>query len=124
MSVILQIHFLFLTDFFSKAISNIPENVKYLIISDCRRPSDLSFFKSTFKKCFIFQVKADLDSRKQRGFEFKKEIDEADTECALDNYEKPNFILHNNGNGDEEKEALKFVIEMFAQQALLGKTGN
>ena len=95
-----------------------------MIISDCRRPSDLSFFKNTFKKCFIFQVKADLDSRKQRGFEFKKEIDEAETECALDNYEKPNFILHNNGNGEEEKEALKFVIEMFAQQALFGKTGN
>ena len=68
------------------------------LVSDCRRPTDIEYFKTHYK-CVSIRVYASEEVRKQRGWEFTKGVDDAPSECALDPYA---CDIHVTNNGDEE----------------------
>uniref|UniRef100_A0AC34RB01 Phosphomevalonate kinase n=1 Tax=Panagrolaimus sp. JU765 TaxID=591449 RepID=A0AC34RB01_9BILA len=108
--------------FCRKTTETIPLKTDFLIISDCRRPTDLEYFKSEYENVIVVKIVASLEIRQKRGFIFEKEIDEAETECALDDYESVDFILENNfTESDEDGEKLNLVIGKFVENVLNDK---
>ncbi|PIC26903.1 hypothetical protein B9Z55_019336 [Caenorhabditis nigoni] len=64
-----------------------------VIVSDCRRMTDFEFFVSNYKTLTV-RVETIEDHRQQRGFRFVKGIDDAESECGLDDY-KFDVVLKN-----------------------------
>jgi phosphomevalonate kinase len=78
-----------------------------IIVTDCRRPSDLNFFRNEFGNAAVFiRIDASLEIRNKRGFTFVEGIDDAETECALDNFTEWQFNVYNNGMNDDIPEFL------------------
>lgn len=69
------------------------------LVSDCRRPTDIEYFKFRYL-CVTVRVSASVEVRKSRGWEFVGGVDDAPSECALDNYP---CDCHVTNNGEEEK---------------------
>ncbi|CAK5027392.1 unnamed protein product [Meloidogyne enterolobii] len=80
-----------------------------ILISDCRRPTDLEFFKNKFKNSSIISVRINskIEIRQKRGFVFIEGIDNEESECALDEYKNWDFNLFNNEDGEEREEVEK-----------------
>ncbi|KRZ13746.1 Soluble NSF attachment protein 29 [Trichinella zimbabwensis] len=75
------------------------------IICDCRRPTDLAYFKryyGSLSDCFLckLRIEASESIRKQRGWTFCPGVDDAETECALDAGVEWDFIIENNEEND------------------------
>ncbi|KAL1241423.1 Phosphomevalonate kinase [Trichinella spiralis] len=75
------------------------------IICDCRRPTDLAYFKRYYGSrldCFLckLRIEASESIRKQRGWTFCPGVDDAETECALDAGVEWDFIIENNEEND------------------------
>ena len=72
------------------------------IVSDCRRKSDFGYFESNYsgrtKRIRIF---ASEETREKRGFVFESGIDDAETECGLDD-EDNDFLLENSDESHPE----------------------
>uniref|UniRef100_A0A914XSU8 Phosphomevalonate kinase n=1 Tax=Panagrolaimus superbus TaxID=310955 RepID=A0A914XSU8_9BILA len=103
--------------FCCKSLESIPSSTEYLIISDCRRPTDLGYFKSKFSNVFVIKIIADLKSRTDRGFIHCPEIDDAESECALDGFQDVDAVINNNNN-DEKDERLKEKIKSLLAKIL------
>ncbi|VDO04215.1 unnamed protein product [Rodentolepis nana] len=88
----------------------------YLIIADCRRPSDLTFFSSFNREIPLLhlRISASPTTRRSRGWIFFRGIDDAETECALD--DAPFDILVIN----ESERTLKLSMNMVIR-AISGK---
>lgn len=58
----------------------------FVIVADCRRPSDVEYFSSLNKELppLHLRIMASPATRRARGWIFSSGIDDADTECALD----------------------------------------
>uniref|UniRef100_A0AC35UC89 Phosphomevalonate kinase n=1 Tax=Rhabditophanes sp. KR3021 TaxID=114890 RepID=A0AC35UC89_9BILA len=73
--------------FFCEKTMSVNSKADVIIISDCRRQTDLEFFISRYENNVVkVRVIAGDESRKLRGYEYTSEIDDADTECGLDNW--------------------------------------
>ncbi|KHN88629.1 Phosphomevalonate kinase [Toxocara canis] len=99
-------------------ISNVG-SVDVILISDCRRPSDIEFFKNNFGNSLrLVRVESDLEVRKARGWRFTPEIDDAETECALDDFDSWHFFIDNSADctPDTVPIALNNQIEQLSQQ--------
>ena len=61
------------------------ESVPILIVSDCRRKTDIKFFEEMFgRDCTKrIRVEASEEVRKQRGYVFQNGVDDAESEYAL-----------------------------------------
>lgn len=76
--------------YFAKLVMKDNVATDILIISDARRKTDLSFFKSLSTtqnssfKCISIRVEASVEARKSRGYQYTEGIDDADSECGLD----------------------------------------
>lgn len=72
------------------------------IVSDCRRKSDFCYFESNYsgrtKRIRIF---ASEETRAKRGFVFESGIDDAETECGLDDQDN-DFLLENSDESHPE----------------------
>ena len=67
------------------------------IISDCRRKTDFEFFGREYPNVTKrIRVWASEEVRLSRGFFFQPGVDDAESECGLDD-ENCDFILENNG---------------------------
>ena len=55
------------------------------IVSDARRPTDVEFFLKNYN-CLTVRVEASLAVREQRGWKHTKGVDDAPSECALDDW--------------------------------------
>ncbi|KAM3177397.1 hypothetical protein ACTXT7_004657 [Hymenolepis weldensis] len=88
----------------------------YVIIADCRRPSDLEFFSSFNGEIPLLhlRISASPATRRSRGWIFFRGIDDAESECALD--ETPFDILVIN----ESERTFKLSIDV-AIRAISGK---
>ncbi|KAF1597549.1 UNVERIFIED_CONTAM: Phosphomevalonate kinase, partial [Eudyptes robustus] len=84
-------------------------SVDILIISDCRRPTDLLYFKSHFNAVFL-RVEADIETRKERGWEFQDGVDNSESECGLDDYKCWDFLIENNGDEEQLQKDLDELI--------------
>ena len=56
------------------------------IVPDCRRPTDFMYFDEQTCQKVTIRVIASEELRRQRGWSFVEGIDDADSECALDNW--------------------------------------
>lgn len=85
--------------FYRKAIESVDkfDQHKFVLISDCRRPTDLEYFRQNYN-CRLIQVQCTDEVREQRGFIFTPGIDDQETECALDTFSNWDKCLDNNGN--------------------------
>ena len=89
------------------------ESSRVIIVSDCRRKTDIKFFEETFgTDCTKrVRVKASEDTRKQRGYIFQDGVDNAESECGLDDLEGGfDFVLNNDGD-DSEKDILDPIFK-------------
>ncbi|KAI6213838.1 Phosphomevalonate kinase [Aphelenchoides besseyi] len=87
------------TYFCRRAIESIPDliSMDMVIISDCRRPSDLHYFRSNFNSLLI-RIDCTEEVRQKRGFVWTTGIDDAETECALDEVDDWDLRLRNDGD--------------------------
>ena len=62
------------------------DNAAVVIVSDCRRKTDITFFEEYFGREYTRRVRieASEEKRKQRGFVFQDGVDKAESECGLD----------------------------------------
>nr|CDS33709.1 phosphomevalonate kinase [Hymenolepis microstoma] len=95
-----------------------PFKPTYLIIADCRRPSDLTFFSSfnTEIPLLHLRISASPTTRRSRGWIFFRGIDDAETECALD--DTPFDILVINESERTFKLSMNVVIRAISGKPL------
>lgn len=92
------------------------EEKKIWIISDARRVCDVEYFKSEqFKdvKVIAIRITASEETRKNRKWTFTENIDDAQTECGLDNYKEWDYIINNDGSLDDLKKSMQPIFEEF-----------
>uniref|UniRef100_A0A0M3I3F7 Phosphomevalonate kinase n=1 Tax=Ascaris lumbricoides TaxID=6252 RepID=A0A0M3I3F7_ASCLU len=90
------------TYFCRAAIKNV-DAVDVILISDCRRASDIDYFKNRFgNNLRLVRINSDVEVRKSRGWLFTSGVDDAETECALDCYDSWHFELDNSVNCTRE----------------------
>lgn len=90
---------------------------KVWIISDARRGSDLEYFRS-YPNVITIRVVASESSRIARGFSFVDGIDDADSECGLDDVKNWDYIFDNSDGPDKDVEAeLDNLIDFVDQRA-------
>ncbi len=70
------------------------------IISDARRPGDVAFFQENVPTVITVRVEASQETRKARGWVFASGVDDAESECGLDSYEKWDVVLKNEDEAD------------------------
>ncbi|KAH3833056.1 hypothetical protein DPMN_106357 [Dreissena polymorpha] len=69
------------------------------IISDARRKTDLAFFSENYQKVLrTIRMTCSDDVRKQRGFIFTQGIDDAESECGLDECVTWDIVISNDGD--------------------------
>lgn len=83
-----------------------------MVISDGRRRTDMKYFRERFKTIHV-RVEASDKIRKLRGWSFVGGIDDAESECDLDN-ETVDVFVDNNG----DSKALETVLKELTQLAL------
>ncbi|XP_015782095.1 phosphomevalonate kinase-like [Tetranychus urticae] len=91
---------------------------KVWLVADARRPADIGYFDSPqFDSVEIIKVRiqATDETRKSRGWMFTKNIDDATTECGLDNFTDWTHVIDNNGTCDELVERLNVIFDKIDQ---------
>lgn len=74
------------------------------IVSDIRRKTDIQWFRENFPDvCITVRIVSTDSIRAQRGWVFASGVDNAETECDLDDVKKWNLEIQNNG---EDMEAI------------------
>jgi phosphomevalonate kinase len=77
------------------------------IVSDCRRKSDVVFFKNNFPSSVCKHVRVETPDavRADRGFVFTAGIDDAETECGFDDVAPDYFdfqVINDSVKKDDE----------------------
>ncbi|XP_074605484.1 phosphomevalonate kinase [Brevipalpus obovatus] len=84
------------------------------ILSDARRVVDVEFFNSPqFSQTNVIRIRVEalLETRKNRGWIFTDGIDDAETECGLDHYERWDHLIKNDGTIEDLKNRLAPIIQ-------------
>ncbi|PSN42693.1 Phosphomevalonate kinase [Blattella germanica] len=82
------------------------------IISDTRRRTDLKWFKEKYGSVVkTIRVTADEEVRKKRGWIFTPGVDDAETECDLDEVTEWDWSIENNGTESELEENIKDILK-------------
>lgn len=72
------------------------------IVSDTRRKTDIHWFQENYKDfCKTIRVITNPEIRQQRGWKFVAGIDDAETECDLDDFDNWDLKIENNDNDVE-----------------------
>jgi phosphomevalonate kinase len=81
------------------------------IVSDTRRQTDLKWFKENYGTAVkTVRVLADDDVRRRRGWVFTPGVDDADTECALDEVTEWDWRIVNNGSESELEDEMQNIL--------------
>ncbi|KAL3083008.1 hypothetical protein niasHS_010810 [Heterodera schachtii] len=94
-------------------------NAEIVLVSDCRRPSDIAFFRRLFPTSVVLHLRVlcSLPTRQKRGFIFRSGVDDAESECALDEAEW-DIVVENeeeeekNGGKELERRIGEIVTEL------------
>jgi phosphomevalonate kinase len=88
-----------------KVNSTASSTLQILIVTDCRRPTDLDYFRAhqtlAHHHVIFIRVNASRTARESRGYRFAAGIDDAETECALDEFAGWSYDLNNDGDTEE-----------------------
>lgn len=112
---------------FRQAIARAADETQVVVVRDCRRPTDIAFFRQNFEKILLVRIQCSADARTQRGYEFTSGIDDAETECALDGFHEWDVEVVNEGNSlaEEVQKIGHLVLQMFsAPNTLMGDTAK
>lgn len=83
------------------------------IVSDARRKTDIKWFKENYGDTVrTFRIVANDESRKRRGWVFTEGIDDAETECGLDDYTEWTEIIVNDGTENLEPTITKMLLDL------------
>ncbi|XP_041366628.1 phosphomevalonate kinase-like [Gigantopelta aegis] len=82
------------------------------IISDARRKTDIAYFKDVYPDATrTVRVVADEEMRTKRGFVFTAGVDDAESECGLDDVKVWDFIITNNDDSDVLNNHITIVTD-------------
>lgn len=83
-------------------------------MSDVRRMNDIRYFRETYgDKVVCLRLTCPDPVRIQRGFVYTAGIDDIESECGLDNYNKWDLVLENN-NALNFDHLIDIIIQTFA----------
>ncbi|CAL4122726.1 unnamed protein product, partial [Meganyctiphanes norvegica] len=95
------------------------ESYPIWIVSDMRRRSDLKWFKDNFNKAvYTIRITATEQARRQRGWIFTHGVDDAASECDLDNVTDWDQTVDNSTSGDEAINQFLDTLSKFAQHKI------
>ncbi|KAK7871846.1 hypothetical protein R5R35_006440 [Gryllus longicercus] len=86
------------------------------IVSDARRKTDIKWFHENYKNVKNIRIFTSDDVRKQRGWTFTEGIDDAPSECDLDDFTSWDFEIENNGNTGNLEESLNLILQLIKQE--------
>ncbi|MBN3309649.1 PMVK kinase, partial [Amia calva] len=88
------------------------------LVSDARRRSDLEWFWNRFgERSRTVRVEASEDKRRERGWEFTAGVDDAESECGLDEGVAFDWTIHNDGDQQRLEEQLKGLLSLARERA-------
>ncbi|XP_056618169.1 phosphomevalonate kinase [Triplophysa dalaica] len=100
------------------AIKNVVQPI--WIISDCRRLSDVRWFQKEFPdQCICVRVEASEETRSQRGWSFTSGIDDAESECGLDEGVKFDLIIRNDEDDDVLEKQMQGLLSLVTNRMKL-----
>ncbi|XP_055258487.1 phosphomevalonate kinase isoform X1 [Moschus berezovskii] len=81
------------------------------LVSDTRRVSDIQWFQEAYGAVTqTVRVVATEESRQQRGWVFTPGVDDAESECGLDNFGTFDWVIENHGDAQRLEEQLEHLI--------------
>nr|XP_020516088.1 phosphomevalonate kinase-like [Labrus bergylta] len=90
------------------------------VVSDARRLSDLTWFKSRFpQQTRTVRVQSSEETRRQRGWSFTAGVDDAESECGLDSGVEFDWIITNEVNAPSLEEQLQPILKLVEESAVL-----
>ena len=89
-----------------------------VIITDCRRPSDLDYFRQNYT-CMLVKVDCSDDVRRSRGYVFTFNVDDAASECALDDFHDWDLRIKNDCTLEELDKQILALIERVKTYTLI-----
>ncbi|XP_050500651.1 phosphomevalonate kinase [Diabrotica virgifera virgifera] len=97
---------------FCKAACEKASDAPIWIVCDIRRKTDIKWFKETYGQLVkSIRISADIEVRKNRGWIFTKDVDDAPSECNLDDFEHWDLQVSNNSSEDSQN-TLKKILEL------------
>ncbi|KAI1885966.1 hypothetical protein AGOR_G00209190 [Albula goreensis] len=88
------------------------------IVSDARRLSDLQWFWTEYpNQTRCIRVEASEHTRRQRGWEFTSGIDDAESECGLDQGVDFDWIIRNDKDAPPLEEQLHLLFSLAEEKA-------
>ncbi|XP_049638309.1 phosphomevalonate kinase isoform X1 [Suncus etruscus] len=89
------------------------------LVSDARRLSDIQWFLEAYGPLTqTVRVVATEKSRQQRGWVFTPGVDDAESECGLDNFGTFDWVIENHGDEQHLEEQLRHLTE-FVQRVIV-----
>ncbi|PAA52719.1 hypothetical protein BOX15_Mlig002561g5, partial [Macrostomum lignano] len=87
------------------------------VVSDVRRPTDIQYFLSAYPgRVHLLRLRASDETRTRRGWAFVPGVDDAESECALDSWERWDSELDNSG-GECDSEIDRW-IDLFVDRLI------
>ncbi|XP_034865589.1 phosphomevalonate kinase isoform X2 [Mirounga leonina] len=81
------------------------------LVSDTRRASDIQWFREAYGAVTqTVRVVALEQSRQQRGWVFTAGVDDAESECGLDNFGAFDWVIENHGDERHLEEQLEDLV--------------
>ncbi|XP_064449720.1 phosphomevalonate kinase isoform X2 [Mirounga angustirostris] len=81
------------------------------LVSDTRRASDIQWFREAYGAVTqTVRVVALEQSRQQRGWVFTAGVDDAESECGLDNFGAFDWVIENHGDERQLEEQLEDLV--------------
>lgn len=100
---------------------NLDDQLQMNVIADIRRKTDIDYFDNTFSdtknhKIVTVKILSDLATRESRGFVFNPAVDEAESECNLDDFNF-DYVIQNYAN-TSDKDIEKQFMDIFERIAI------
>ncbi|CAH8463414.1 unnamed protein product [Schistosoma turkestanicum] len=95
--------------------NGIPPDI--IIISDARRMNDVEYFIKTFgrSKCLLIRIVTPIETRIERGWSYVDGVDNATSECGLDEFTNWDYIVSNDGNENTFVNHLNDIVARIKQ---------
>ncbi|XP_042537324.1 phosphomevalonate kinase [Dipodomys spectabilis] len=96
--------------FCRKVVEGVSQSI--WLVSDTRRVSDIRWFQEAYGAVAqTVRVVASEQSRQQRGWVFTPGVDDAESECGLDNFGDFDWVIENHGDEQRLEEQLRNLLE-------------